>query len=288
MAKTVGPMLMCWMLAALWLVTMLVTAWSGAQIPLAAPLPGLLFTLVMVLHGSQGYGWRGFACYFALGTLIGFALEASSIATGFPFGFYIHNSEGPRPFGVALQAPLAYAAVGWPSWMLAKLLTRENPLQSNAVDRFITPLVAALILAGYDFPFDPIGSTVLGLWTFRQPSGQFGVPLSNYLGWLLTGWLIFQLFALLEGAFRPTRHASTKGYWLLPCLIWFGVALQYLILFVRAPQGSVRVGERTFIVADIYEASLAASIFTVLFPCLAAAFRIIARPQAGLSQAPKE
>jgi len=33
-----------------------------------------------------------------------------------------------------------------------------------------------------------------GLW--HDGGADFGVPLTNYLGWLLTSWMFYQVFAL--------------------------------------------------------------------------------------------
>ena len=54
--------------------------------------------------------------------------------------------------------------------------------------------------------FDPIRSTIEHIWIWRDGGGYNGVPLTNFLGWYLTVWIIYQTFALfLSGAGRGLR-----------------------------------------------------------------------------------
>ncbi len=271
---------LCWVMAALWLVLTLWTAAAGPQTSAAsvAVLPSLLFMGLILIHGSLSYGWKGIGLYFAIGVLAGFVLEASSIATGFPFGLYKHNVPGPRLLDVPIPTILAYAVLGAPSWMLARLIVRRDPSRSQGSDIWTTPIIGAFIMTGMDFAFDPIGHTVRHQWTFAHPSGQFGVPLSNFLGWLLIGWIIFQLFALVERRFTATAAVRNGGYWLLPCILWLGSAIQFPFLFAQAPAGITRVGDRAFVIADVYEAGLIAAIMTVIFTGLLGLMRLVSDP----------
>jgi hypothetical protein len=56
-------------------------------------------------------------------------------------------------------------------------------------------------------------------------------------------------------------------------VVWVVTALSYIPWFLTAPTGTVSVGTRTFVVADIYEAGLITAIVVMLPPALAAAFR---------------
>jgi putative membrane protein len=269
----------CWALAAFWLASFLaatVLAGSAAG-QAAAGLQALALIVFVAVHGSLSNGWRGFGVYLLLSLVVGFAYEASSIATGFPFGFYKHNAApGPRLLDVPLSVALGYPILGWFGWTLGRLIAREHPTDAGGINAFTTPLIASFILAGYDFAYDPIGSTVLDLFTYRSPSGLFGVSLKNFLGWLLTGWTFFQMFALVEKRFPPSPAVMRRDYWILPCLIWFAIALQYPIMFARAPEGTVTRGSRSFVIADIYEAAIAAALFTLVFTAITALIRLYA------------
>lgn len=269
---------LCLGATALWLASLAATLLpSQLSSPGAQTAQAALLLLFVVLHAAISNGWRGLLAYALIAILVSFGLEACSIAWGFPFGFYVHNIPGPKPLGVPLSVPIAYMVAGWPAWVMARLIVRRHPDDVSGLSLIATPILGSLILAGYDFAYDPIGSTVLKAWTYRHPSGQFGVPLSNFLGWLVTGWTIFQLFALVEARFPPRRAAAApRLYWLLPSVIWIGTAVPYVSWFIAAPAGQASVGGRSFVIADIYEAGLIAAILTMLPPALTAAFRVYA------------
>jgi uncharacterized membrane protein len=261
-----------WGLATSWLV-LLVWAALPCRSPLAGALQALAIVLFVVCHGSLSNGWKGIGVFFLISLVVSFLLEATSIATGFPFGFYVHNALGPKPLGVPLSVPLGYFFLGWLAWCVARVIIRDDPSVSSRVSQFATPLVAAFVLTGYDYAYDPIGSTVLGMWTYRTPSGYFGVPLSNFLGWLLTAWIFFQLFALIEGRF-PSRIRLGPSFWALPCLIWGLGVLQYPIKFFEASASLVTVANRQFVISDIYEASVIAALLSMGFSATIAVLRL--------------
>ena len=270
---------LCGVLAALWFGFFMLAKWPAAHASagIAAGLQALALILFVAVHASLSNGWRGFAAFLGIVLIVSFLAEASSIATGFPFGLFTHNVAGPKPLGVPLHVPLSYAVLGWLAWTLARLIIRDHPNHAFSFNRFTTPILATFILAGYDFAYDPIGATVLKTWTYQHPSGYFGVPLSNLLGWLLSGWVFFQLFALIEYRLPPRNPVTLKfGYWLLPCLIWGASALQYPIEFLLAPSGSVAVDGRSFMAADIYEAGVMSALLTTVFTALTATLRLCA------------
>jgi len=231
--------------------------------------------LIVVVHSSLLYGWAGTATYLVIGSIVGFALEASSIATGFPFGSYVHNTGGPKPLGVPIHTIFSYVILGWFAWIVGRAMVLDRPERIAGSRLFAAPLIAALVLAGLDFPFDPLGHTIRNDWTFTYPGGLFGVPLTNALGWIFTGWVLFQIMALVDRRFAATQAAAQRSYWLLPCVMWIAFASQLLFGWSRAPEGTVSLGESTFVISDIHEAAVMAAIFSMLLPALIAVFRLL-------------
>ena len=240
--------------------------------------------LLVIAHAAIGYGWAGFAGFFAITYVVALLFEASSIATGFPFGFYVHHL-GPvlKLLGVPWLVPLGYVAAGWFAWTLACVLVRDHPSKSGGWARFTTPLIASFIVTGSDACFDPIGATARGQWTYRDPSGLSGVPLTNFLGWLLTCWVFYQIFALCEPRFRPRPITERTGYWVAPCLIWIAMAAQYPLMYRTASHAVVATGGRSFVVADIYETAVTMSLLTHVFVGLLAMVRALAPERARVA-----
>ena len=121
--------------------------------------------------------------------------------------------------------------------------------------------------------------------TSSHPGGYFGVPLTNYSGWLINGFVFYQLFAFVEDRFVPNRAAlSIPGYWLMPCLITVTPVLRFIITYLGAPEGTASVEGRTFLISDIYESGIIASLMTVVFAVLIAIVRIYPGTPAGLDE----
>ena len=193
----------------------------------------------MILAAAE----RGFIRMFVwliVGTFLGWAVEASSIRTGFPFGIYIyHAAEFPEETwlaGVPLFASLSFAAMTYMGHSLAYTLFSPLRMGEHGVERvddqklllsFKLMLWAALITSWADFIIDPI--THLGeYWWLGQiyhydPEGfHFGVPLTNYLGWLFTCAVIIFSNQLIDRGLTkmglPTRNAYSLPHRPLWCL----------------------------------------------------------------------
>jgi uncharacterized membrane protein len=115
----------------------------------------------------------------------GFAVEAVGVATGYPFGSYSYSDAlGPKALGVPLVIPLAWTWMAWPSWLVAGLLVGRSTLRVP---------VAGLALASWDLFLDP-QMVASGYWTWRDPRpalpGVPGIPISNYLGWLVVATVL--------------------------------------------------------------------------------------------------
>jgi uncharacterized membrane protein len=250
----------------------------GSGLPMALGMLGLI--LFLLAHGSLTHGWRGVLGFFACAYPVAFAFEALAIATGFPFGFFTHDSPGLEILGVPPTVPIVYGVAGYVAWSIARLVIvgyRAGRLTGPA--RFVVPPVAALVLAGYDAVIDPGGATVEGRWSYGDPSGLFGVPLTTFLGWVVTGWVAFQLFALLG---PPARRIGTAS--VLPPVVWLGVYLPSVVTFVTASAGpvdAVTVAGRTFLVSDIQEAAVIVGMFSMGIPALMALACLLLRHDAA-------
>ncbi|HKX78930.1 MAG TPA: carotenoid biosynthesis protein [Novosphingobium sp.] len=266
----------CWGMGIAWLAGFFGSLLLGGTPALVAGVVQVVMLIaIVVVHSSILYGWTGTLIYLVLGSAIGFGLEASSVANGFPFGTFVHHEPGPKPLGVSIQAILVYVLAGWYAWVIARAAVLTLPWRLAGANRFFVPLVAALVLAGLDFPHDAIGATVNKMWTYAYPSGQFGVPLTNFLGWIFTGWVLFQLFALIGHRFPSTAASANPRYWLIPCLIWAVMPIQFLISWRDAPEGTVSLGQSVFVIADIHEAAVIGSLFSMLLPALIGIFRML-------------
>ncbi|MEU4554844.1 putative membrane protein [Micromonospora violae] len=171
--------------------------------------------LLSVGHALLSRGPRVAAALVAVATGGGFAIEAIGVATGVPFGSYDYSGElGPKLAGVPLIIPLAWTWMAWPAWLAAVRLTggdaapadgngRTADGSASTVGRWMGRIALATVgLAAWDLFLDP-QMVAEGYWVWRDATpalpGLAGIPVSNYLGWLLFAVLLMSALRPLAG-----------------------------------------------------------------------------------------
>ena len=138
------------------------------RLPLLVGLAPLVSRRAAVLLGG--------AAAFAYG------IEMVGIATGFPYGnFEYLVALGPMIKGVPLGLPIFFLPLVLNSYLLVTLLGG-----TAVTGRHVRlPATLAVVLA-VDLVLDP-AAVAIGFWAYDGGGAFYGVPVSNYLGWLLTG-----------------------------------------------------------------------------------------------------
>ena len=149
----------------------------------------------------RALGTRAFAFTVVTLTVFAYGIETTGVATGYPYGpFYYGDALGPRAFGlVPYLLPVSYLPL-----VLGAVAAAWRPSVRLA------PWVigATLVLVIMDGVLDP-GAAAMGFWVWPTGGIYFGVPLSNFAGWLLSGALAT---ALLLGVSRwPLTRAPPPG-----------------------------------------------------------------------------
>jgi putative membrane protein len=170
------------------------------------------FLLACVPH----VGWRRTLSFTAAGYLIAFTSEWLSINTGFPYGWYYYiDTTSSRELwvaGVPFFDSLSYVFLAYCSYTTALFIL--SPLKAwrwnvaTLETRRIRRSVSALILGSFlqtflDIVIDPVALQgrrwFLGqIYGYRDQGIHFGVPLSNYGGWLLTSLFLVGAFQLID------------------------------------------------------------------------------------------
>ena len=131
-----------------------------------------------------------------LGALVGYAygIEIVGVLTGLPYGDFSYAIDlGPMLFGtVPVGLPVFFVPLVLNSYLLGLLLLGERA-ERTAV-RLLT--VITLVLA-IDLVLDP-GAVAIGFWLYPDGGFYYGVPWTNYAGWVLSATVSV---ALLDLAF---------------------------------------------------------------------------------------
>lgn len=171
--------------------------------------------------------------FMCIAAITSFVAEYASTHWGFPFGRYDYTTATrgdelfvsnvpvfvPLTFGVVVWAGRAIAerATAWSGWRLAL----GGALCATAIDLVIDPVT----LRGEQWFFG-------ALYTYRADGWWFGVPSSNFAGWLLVSFAIIaidELFGTAEHRWGPPR-----GVWLGIGTCLFFVATGFAIGEPRA------------------------------------------------------
>lgn len=162
----------------------------------------------------------------------GYAIETIGVATGFPYGpFYYGDALGPKvaglvPYLLPLSwVPLVLGAVG-----ATTPAVPENEDVSR--HRVLWVLYAAILLTLVDGVLDP-GAASLGFWVWPEGGPYYGVPVSNYLGWLFSSSVAAAILLVL-GRQRWGRVPPPPGLLdstLIAVAFWTGVDLFSGLLF---------------------------------------------------------
>jgi uncharacterized membrane protein len=205
---------------------------ASRAVDLVQNLAWLFFVLI---HGSKRYGWDNLFVFFGITFLVSWSTETASIATGFPFGNYHYTEQyddllGAKIGTVPLTVMPAYFVAGYLAWTMGTVFLGSLGTGIERRNLFLVPFIASFVMVGWDFCLDPIRSTIDGAWVWEDGGAHHGVPISNYFGWYLTVFIIFQVFALYLYRFSSNeRVGQSRTYWCLAPVMFLGLALGYLL-----------------------------------------------------------
>jgi len=192
---------------------------------------GFILFIFVTLHGEYRYGWEKIVIFFFITFFITFTFENLSIATGFPFGYYHYSDLLGTTIGhVPIMIMPTYFFTGYLAWTMGNIFLKDIGSGIKKRNIFFIPIVSSFIMVMWNFCFEPIMSTIDGKWSWESKGIYLGVPLSNYIGWFLTMYIIYQLFALFLYKFSvDSKGTQNKTYWYVIPLMFISQGIPYLI-----------------------------------------------------------
>lgn len=167
-----------------------------------------VFLLASTSHALVHRGVRWTTLYLLVTGGFGLLAESVGTATGVPFGQYDYTDTlGGKLLGVPVVIPMAWAMFAYPCLLVGQRLAR------TAVG---ATAVGAVALASWDLFLDP-QMVEAGHWRFTDVHaalpGAPGIPLSNYLGWLLVAGLMIATLQLLGRREADDRVPAALFLW---------------------------------------------------------------------------
>jgi putative membrane protein len=214
----------------------------------------------MLLFGLLFVGPRKTLIFFFASTVISLSMELLGTSTGFPFGPYAYTSFlGFKILDhVPYSIPLSWFYMGFTSYILASVLVSRLIHSHSSREQSLWSLVlGAYFLTVWDLALDPaMASNYLPLhfWTWHLTGPYFGMPVSNLVGWSLTGltfmgvnrllwrsnldareivvWLPFSMYAANIG-FAAVLDLSANLWIPSVVAVFIGVVPASLVFFLR-------------------------------------------------------
>jgi putative membrane protein len=191
----------------------------------------VLFALPSYYAVINTKGWkRGLIILVSLG-FYALLIESSAIHTGFPYGDFIYNDLlGQKVFGLTPWT----VAFAWPPILLLSYWFARHCTRFNLVQKYWGVAgLTAVIAMGIDLVLDP-AAVNLGFWNWQEPGFFYGVPLVNFLGWLLSCFVGAIILHYLWGDKKVPETLSYSGL----AILWFWtVANVFMLQIIPAVVG---------------------------------------------------
>jgi putative membrane protein len=187
------PAVGVWIVVAAWgfgvllVLTQIVYSMTEPQARLGTTVVSVLaFAAASVCDAAARFGPRAAGRLLLVAGGGGLVAETVGVHTGFPFGDYRYTGTlGAEVLGVPALVPLAWIMMCWPALLVGRALAGRRAW-------LVVPL-GAWALASWDVFLDP-QMVDAGHWVWADPvpalPGVTGVPLTNYVGWLLVAALM--------------------------------------------------------------------------------------------------
>lgn len=198
----------------------------------------VISAILVILHAIVTKGWKRALIGFAVLFIVGFVMEGLGVNYGLIYGPYHYiDALGPRIWGVPFIVPISWELNMYPAFYLAlyllpsDLLTKATNLWQKTIVVFLVSTIGSLFCTAYDLIADPVYCLLTDQWVWHQPGDYMpfvrgGIPFSNYLGWILTGFVGCAVYYVILNSTPKEKHIKSNylTFW-IPLGIYFGAMI---------------------------------------------------------------
>jgi putative membrane protein len=180
-----------------------------------------LFLAAFLFAAIQLIGWPRTWRFWLISWATALICEFSSTRTGIPFGWYIYNGSTMGQelyfFDVPIMASISFSFLLYAAYCVALCLVLPIDQSSPSTQPLLKPLrfdiaartswpvllITACLFALIDMVIDPVALRgerwFLGkIYHYTDPGIHFGVPLTNYAGWIVVGLISLAIYFPIE------------------------------------------------------------------------------------------
>lgn len=197
---------------------------------------GNIATIICLIHCSLWAGWRTAISMFALTFVAGYIAEFIGVRmlSESTFGGYYYTEplNGPLLFGVPPITMIDYFALGYPAYIMARVIAGRESRSTGVIKSFWVAVLAACIMVTHDLSVDPTQATVRKLWIWEGGGAYFGVPLHNFVDWFFVTLIFLFAYRFLtnsSGAMRFIAKRTDRGFYLPPILVYLAFSLPVML-----------------------------------------------------------
>lgn len=155
---------------------------------------GSMISIIIILipltyYLVKNYGWIFCIKTLAILSICAMIIEYIGLITGLPYGDFIYT--GNLGYMIDDILPIT-VGLSWSPLLIGSVAITYT-ITENKIYRLVFPVV---ILVIFDMVLDP-ASVAVGMWHYLETGSYYGVPMQNFIGWIISGFI-----------------GSTIGYWL--------------------------------------------------------------------------
>jgi len=207
--------------------------------------------LAILAHARARFGRRKAFKVFLAGTLLSLSFGLLGVTSGIPFGWYEYTPLLGYRIGelVPYVIPLSWFYMVYCS---LAIVTRLFQADHNEKTKSALALMAGAIFTAWDVSMDPAMSQASNHWIWQMGGFYYGMPLTNWLGWLLAGSTIARVMLYIVGATTFERKVSPSK---LPLAVYAANGILPIAICARwgltwaAILGAVAMGIPLFLAA---------------------------------------